>query len=90
MAEAGRNRTNLSTLPRRNNGFEDRGSHQTPFASSGRNGDDNIAARCYGTVIGGTGGDATVSGRPRHILPISASSEKMPGPNARTISDTSR
>src|SRR5438309_11281541 len=34
LAEACRNRTNLSTLPRRNNGFEDRGSHQTPFASS--------------------------------------------------------
>jgi len=33
MAEACRNRTNPSTLPRRNNGFEDRGSHQTPFAS---------------------------------------------------------
>ena len=44
LAEAGRNRTNLSTLPRRNNGFEDRGSHQTPFASSDRekNADDNI------------------------------------------------
>src|SRR5438105_8942977 len=36
LAEARRNRTNLSTLPRRNNGFEDRGSHQTPFASSDR------------------------------------------------------
>src|SRR3954466_2877615 len=34
LAEARRNRTNPSTLPRRNNGFEDRGSHQTPFASS--------------------------------------------------------
>src|SRR5438552_9149132 len=34
LAEACRNRTDLSTLPRRNNGFEDRGSHQTPFASS--------------------------------------------------------
>ncbi len=33
MAEARRNRTNPSTLPRRRNGFEDRGSHQTPFAS---------------------------------------------------------
>src|SRR5690242_49095 len=33
LAEARRNRTNPSTLPRRNNGFEDRGSHQTPFAS---------------------------------------------------------
>ena len=33
MAEACRNRTNPSTLPRRNNGFEDRGGHQTPFAS---------------------------------------------------------
>src|SRR3954463_13036522 len=36
LAEARRNRTNPSTLPRRNNGFEDRGSHQTPFASSER------------------------------------------------------
>src|SRR5436853_6095306 len=35
LAEACRNRTNPSTLPRRNNGFEDRGSHQTPFASGG-------------------------------------------------------
>src|SRR5216684_494720 len=41
MAEARRNRTNPSTLPRRNNGFEDRGSHQTPFASIGGSADDN-------------------------------------------------
>src|SRR4051795_4590160 len=47
LAEACRNRTNLSTLPRRNNGFEDRGSHQTPFASSHteKNADDNIRPR---------------------------------------------
>ena len=47
LAEARRNRTNLSTLPRRNNGFEDRGSHQTPFASSEseKNADDNIVLR---------------------------------------------
>src|SRR5216684_3719001 len=41
MAEARRNRTNPSTLPRRNNGFEDRGSHQTPFASIGGSADNN-------------------------------------------------
>src|SRR6266568_3524158 len=44
MAEARRNRTNPSTLPRRNNGFEDRGGHQTPFASGVRGGRCNAGA----------------------------------------------
>ena len=45
VAEARRNRTNPSTLPRRNNGFEDRGGHQTPFASIPEGADGNVAAR---------------------------------------------
>src|SRR5438067_5286030 len=54
MAEACRNRTNLSTLPRRNNGFEDRGSHQTPFASSDREKTRTITSATAKTFSPGT------------------------------------